>query len=673
MSVLDDHEVLFPMVQIGSHFSKWITVKNPSQQPVVMQLIINSGEIIDECKDTDGFIEPPSSSSLVHGKTTRPTRYGFSIAESALTEAYVHPHSRASFGPIFFHPSNRCAWKSSALIRNNLSGVEWLSLRGFGGLLSLVLFEGSNPIENVEFNLNLPVGHNITPPGILFHMEETTSACTQPSSKELYAKNMGDLPLEVRSIEVSGAGCRMDGFTVHNCQGFSLEPGETTKLMISYQTDFSAAIVHRDLELALSSGIFVVPMKASLPVFMLNLCRKSMFWMRLKKLSIAVLIAVSLMFLVFCCIYLQMITLSSQDYFCKNDKSSITAIRPAGKSSRLHRNHRNSRISVPGEMNYLLRSVEEKTSQQATSVRYPDSQKGAPEEMPTQHKKLIVENYGHTSSSSDTQKEKVLPCLPSKSLVVETSDSVEASHTDKLTVSVGKEKGRRRRKRKGAGAALTGVLEVSSSQSGNSTPSSPLSPVTTSILNRTCLLSPDADQPNGSRYLFTQMGDGRREKGTVPETSAELKILEPLPMRSHGNSQYSSAPERPSAPIKTGSKPVLLPCATFPCAGRAAPSLLCSSPSFASKSAIAPHARAPGSKLYQKTATGEQAGLRDEYTYDIWGDHFSGLSVIGRSVDAKSVNYSATKTDSDSFFVSGPQTLVRNTQLRSVSCYNQGG
>ncbi|KDO79291.1 hypothetical protein CISIN_1g000724mg [Citrus sinensis] len=672
LSVLDDHEVLFPMVLIGSYRSKWITVKNPSQQPVVMQLILNSGEIIDECRDADGFMEPPSSGSLVQGKSTRPTRYGFSIAERAVTEAYVHPHGRASFGPIFFHPSNRCAWRSSALIRNNLSGVEWLSLRGFGGSLSLVLLEGSDLVENIEFNLSLPVPQNITAPDILFNKEETISSCFQPLSKELYAKNTGDLPLEVRSIEVSGAGCRLDGFMVHTCKGFSLEPGESTKLLISYQTDFSAAMVYRDLEFALATGIFVIPMKASLPVFMLNICKKSVFWMRLKKLSIAVL-AVSLMFLVFCCLYLQMIALGSQDYFYKSEKSSISATKTAGKSSRAHQNPKNSRISVPGEMDCLLRSVDEdRTSREAPSGKYTESKVGTSvKDMSGQHAKLTLESHEHPINYSDTQKEKASPRLPSKSLVVETSNTVEASHPDNLTIRVGREKGRKRRKRKVAGAVLSGVLEVSSSQSGNSTPSSPLSPVTSSITNRACLLSPDADQPNGSRYLFTQMTDRHCEKGPDSEPPAETKLLVPQPLRHHSTNQYST-PVQPTAPKKPASKPVLLASATSPSTDKADPSLLCSSPLLASASAMAPHARAPGSKLDQKTQR-EQAGLRDEYTYDIWGDHLSGLSSVGRSKAVGSVNYGATKNDSNSFFVSGPQTLMRNSQSISVSSFNQEG
>ena len=473
MSVLDNQEVLFPMVQVGSHCSKWITVKNPSKQPVLMQLILNSGEIVDECRNQDVFMKP-SSGILYQNSSAIPMRYGFSVGESAQTEAYVHPYGRASFGPIFFHPSNRCGWRSSALIRNNLSGVEWLSLRGFGGSVSLALFEGSEPIQSVEFNLNLPTSLNISPPQMFFHMEETTYACSQPFSKELHAKNTGDLPLEVRSIEVSGTECVVDGFMVNSCEGFSLEPGESTKLLISYQPDFSAAMVHRDLELALATGILVIPMKATLPVHMLNLCKKSVFWMRLKKLSIAILLSASLLFLIFCFIFHQAMVLGSQDYFYKSEKNPITTNRTGEKSSCVNRNLRNSKFSMSAEMDGLLSSVGDAKSLEASNGRYPNGHVRAKEQgLTDQNAKLTPENGLEISSFLDPQREISLPSLPSKSAVAENPDTKKAPQAGNLTIRTGKEKGRRRRKRKGGFKEL---IEVSSSQSGNSTPSSPPPP-----------------------------------------------------------------------------------------------------------------------------------------------------------------------------------------------------
>ncbi|KAG5085294.1 hypothetical protein JHK82_052691 [Glycine max] len=155
MYVLEDSEVLFFMIQVGSYVSKWITVKNPSQHPVVMQLILNLGEIINECKDLDYLLHPSSSSNLVLDEGATPKKYGFSVPKNALTEAYVHPHDHLTLGPIIFYPSDRCGWSGSELIRNNLSGVEWIPLKGYLGLLSLVLLERSEHVDNRKSKLSM--------------------------------------------------------------------------------------------------------------------------------------------------------------------------------------------------------------------------------------------------------------------------------------------------------------------------------------------------------------------------------------------------------------------------------------------------------------------------------------------------------------------------------------
>ncbi|KAG6729282.1 hypothetical protein I3842_01G020200 [Carya illinoinensis] len=671
MSVLDDHEIFFPMVEVGSHHSKWITVTNPSPQPVVMQLILNSGEIIDECSAPDGFTQPPSS-SFVFDESSGPAKYGFSMAESALTEAYVHPYGRASFGPISFQPSNRCSWRSSALVRNNLSGVEWLTLRGFGGSLSLVLLEGSEPVESVEFNLNLPIPLNASPPNTLVHLEETIYACSQPLSKELYAKNTGDLPFEVRKIKVSGTECGMDGFMVHTCNGFALEPGESAKLLISYQYDFSAAMIHRDLELSLDAGIYVIPMKASLPFSMLNICKKSVFWMRVKKSPVAVFFVFTLIFLVFCWIFSQVIALGSQDDLCKSERSSIAAaLRKAGKTVLTHHNQGNGKLSVSSEVDSLLRSVgDEKISVQACVRRHPDGQDGIPGQgMTAQLVGPTFENHKQIDDPLDNRKERAFPSsLPSKSVAIYNSNTIETSQQGNLTVKTGNEKGRRRRKRKGAASKFTGQFEVSSSQSGNSTPSSPLSPVASVTPKRTWQRAPDMEQTIETKCPFTQEADRLPEKDEVFGSDTEVNLLEHQVSARHcSNSLFLPTPEQPAASRKTPTKPVLLPSATFPCLGRPSPDVLCSSPFLASTSAVAPHARAPGSKLYNQKAK-EKARLGDEYTYDIWGDHLSGLHL--RSKDVTSMMSNPTNLhdnvyDSESFFVRGPQSLM--TMSKSVS------
>ncbi|CAH1421068.1 unnamed protein product [Lactuca virosa] len=269
MSILNNNkkELAFPIVHVNTHQSKYINVINPSNQPVIMQLLLNSGEIITNCQKSDQILHP---SSFLNSQIT-PSRYGFSIPQHAVTEAYVPPHKKAILGPVLFHPSSRCEWKSSALVRNNLSGVEWVSLRGSGGSPGLVLLNGSDPV---------PV-HTVK----LEHR-----GFGQRSVKILFAKNTGDLPVEVEKVSVSGTKCELDGFFVRDCNRFGLLPGESRNVMVSFRADFCAVIVRRELEFVMSGGILVVPVEVGISTPMLTICKRSHVLMKLKKFVLAVFV-----------------------------------------------------------------------------------------------------------------------------------------------------------------------------------------------------------------------------------------------------------------------------------------------------------------------------------------------------------------------------------------------
>lgn len=629
MSVLENREVLFPVIQVGSFVPQWITVKNPSEYPVIMQLILNAGEIIGECKGPDGLVRPSSSGNLVLDESTTPTKHGFSVPKSAITKAFVHPHGRASLGPILFYPSDRCGWSGSALIRNNLSGVEWLSLRGFGGSHSLVMLEKSELVQSLDFDLEMPRHLNFSLPYALLRMKEMTSACSHSLVKELYAKNTGDLPLEVLSIRISGKECGLDGFLVQSCRGFVLEPGESTELLISYQSDFSAAMVHRDLELALATGIFLLPMKASFPHDMLSNCKKSMFWMRVKKLSLGFFLFTSLLYVVFCIICPQTTAHGSLDCLCKGDNINNipTTVESAGKTLLRH-NHRKSRLSMSDKMNNLLRSVGNDTASVGMSQRLMQT----------------PANHTQTSQLLDAPDEAKLP-----STVTQSSDTVGASQPcNNLMVKTGKEKGRRR-KRKSLPAKVAGLSEVSSSQSGNSTPSSPLSPVVSATSRCNWPLSPEVEQTlEESRTSIIQEANQHSDNDQASVSADEV------PVKCRGNI-LSSEGLLHSTPTRAASKSVEIPSATFPLPGE---------PSFclALTSTVPPYARAPGSELEnKKTVQAQETGHADEYTYDIWGGHFSGLHLLGPPY-VTPMKSSPAENNFDSFFVNGPQTLKTISQ-----------
>lgn len=640
MSVLDESEVVFPVIQVGSYHSQWITVENPSQKPILVQLVLNSWEIIDECKTSGSHLQPSLSSRIVGNYSIAPKRYGFSLAENAVTEALLHPFGKASFGPILFQPAARCQWRSSVLVRNNLSGVEWLTLKGSGGLLSLVLLDESEPVQNLDFKLNMPTPLNLSSSGVLYNMKDKFHACSLSLSKELHAKNVGDFPLEVKKIEISGTECGTDGFVINGCKGFSLEPEESIKLVISYHSDLSVATIQRDLELALTTGILVIPMKASLPICVLHFCKKSLFWMRVKKLLVTILLLASLLFLVLWCIIPQVVAFGSHECLPKSGKSYMTSVSHAGKLSRMHPTEKQiGKFLFSSKLNGLLRSM--------------------------------GEGY---NSVSDTQKG-VEVSSSTKSVAIQSSDTNETSKTGNLTVKIGKEKGRRRKKKKNPATALVGVFDVSSSHSGNSTPSSPLSPTSSSTPSRPSPQSADVDRPVKLSNPFADVGNHQCKKSIPSEFACEKNVLQTEATLMYGGKNARPLPqEKPAAPKRSASKPVLLPSATFPCVDKSAPRLMCRQPVLSSSSIIAPHLRAPGSKPPNQMAvkTDEKMGMEEKFAYDIWGDHLSNLPLVGRSKEVLEVPPRALENSSSSFFIRGPQTLITNYQQITVSSDREG-
>lgn len=341
LSVLVQSEIMYPMTQIGTEGSKWVNVSNPSEQPVVMQLILSSEAVSVQCKEDGEVWESwePNHSYLTANKLTTETTDDrgphytnvFFLPKYGVTEAKVHPYGKASFGPIFFHPSKRCVWTSSVFIKNNLSGVEWLSLQGAGGSVDLTFLEGSERIQALHFNVQKPS----IPPSTIgamkfysnhFFRRAGMKVCNKPLLKAFLAKNTGDMPLEVNTIEVAGKTCGSDGFRVHTCDRFCLVPGESIELLVSYQSDFSESVVYRDLQLAMSSGILVIPMQASLPDYMVILCQKSFIWLVLRKTILVIFLAAVLFALVFRRLVAQDTASVDPNQWCQGQKFAITEI-----------------------------------------------------------------------------------------------------------------------------------------------------------------------------------------------------------------------------------------------------------------------------------------------------------------------------------------------------------
>ncbi|MQL82925.1 hypothetical protein Taro_015396, partial [Colocasia esculenta] len=522
--------------------------------------------------------------------------------------------------------------------QNNLSGVEWLTLQGVGGFHSLIMLEGSKPVQKLMFDLDVPTNLNISSKELSSHERSTSAACASLFSKELYAKNAGEFPITVMKVDISGHPCGFNGFLIQNCKAFTLEPGESTRLLISFKPDFSAAVVHGDLELIMATGILVTPIKASLSMNMIKLCGRPVLWMLLTKLFLILLFA-ALVSVVFCALS-HVSSITYENFLVKRNKTTTT-INRVGKPSHLHRNSRSAR------------SLKDDHKPEATVIRRsPDCKSGTHDKrMECQGEKDLhhQKNPLFTSSSVGTDMGEV-----------DSSGAAEAHLPGNLTIRVIREKNRRKKRRAGAGLGFATKLEVSSSQSGNSTPSSPLSPGDCTPKQ----VWPGSPQP--SEHPFARGGGLNLVKNQISLAPAEM--LGPgTSMDCGASSSLPSDCGQPPLSEKTCSRAILLPSATFPGAGRCSPSVVAPIAST-STSPIAPHARAPGSKLSTEelVITDEVSASGGEYIYNIWGNHFCN-HFLQRTREGPSRPADASEGDSQSFFAWDPQTLMMMSSARSVS------
>jgi hypothetical protein len=200
--------------------------------------------------------------------------------------------------------------------------------------------------------------------------------------------------------------------------------------------------------------------------------------------------------------------------------------------------------------------------------------------------------------SSDQLKKSASPSYsslkPTKDPVPAPIETPQTVDTNNLTIKVIREKGKRRKKHTPSNNSnLAAKLEVSSSHSSNSTPSSPLSP-SGSTPKQACPVSPDID-PTTSTL-----------RPTAPSEDVNMTS-------------------------KIENKPLYYPSLVF-----SGPHV--SNSIFLTKtSPIAPHARAPGSKVVkQKSAVREENDgvSAKHFTYDMWADPFSGHVMYSEGRDA---------------------------------------
>ena len=202
----------------------------------------------------------------------------FFLSPLSQSPQYIPSHSSMLLGPVVFQPSALGVHSGTLIVRNNVTGVEVVELRGeteFGR----VAFERETICRRAQHIPATTRYTNLQEMSTLsFEVSKIDITSQQllhsgirklPESIEfthIYeARNVGNSPLTVTKILVEGVSCSLKGFTVANClERVSLLPGETMAVNVTYESSFLQNEMTVRLWIVTEFDAFYIPLELSI-------------------------------------------------------------------------------------------------------------------------------------------------------------------------------------------------------------------------------------------------------------------------------------------------------------------------------------------------------------------------------------------------------------------------
>jgi len=280
-------DVDFSLTQVGTQVQKPVRVYNPSDDPIYVEILPCANVSVVGHAGTQTRLSSALVGKLgdllsvdLSRQTSKEERV-FALASDARYNSVVPALSEAVLGPVEFHPSSLTEESTGCvLLKSNLTLFQPVLLRGKGGSGRLVFnsadSDGTLPIDALHFEIDsFQLGFSqIAETG----QYERNGSFPHPFSfqRSFLVSNEGSLPMLVRSLSVERRGCKAFRFRVDTCWGFSLEPGQSSLVTISYIPDFASSKAHRTLVLSTSIGEVSLPMVAVLPHELLPACQAAL-------------------------------------------------------------------------------------------------------------------------------------------------------------------------------------------------------------------------------------------------------------------------------------------------------------------------------------------------------------------------------------------------------------
>ena len=241
-----DSPLQFQLTQLLTTSSKMLHVRNPARVPVTMRLMTTSDNQVMH----DGFLTIP-----VEGRK----------------QVIVPEFGELDLGPIEFRPSFAVRYATKIYIRNNLTGLYAVDVKGMGGSGDLVMLVDDNvatedPPESAPINFRLNITHVTKPQWGM--------------TKVIRALNRGNLALEIKGMMLNSDAvdenflCKHGGFEIMDCSelSFTLLPNEAREFVVTFTPDCSMSEVEQQLTITTSVGPFSRTLAAVIPPEVMKPC-----------------------------------------------------------------------------------------------------------------------------------------------------------------------------------------------------------------------------------------------------------------------------------------------------------------------------------------------------------------------------------------------------------------
>lgn len=263
-------KVHFPLTETGQVSRVNVKLTNPTSNVVLAQVVwledagVAAKDLLERLPAhvTDGV-----DVNLVRGGAS-----AFNFAESDESDAerdslmvYLTPGSQAEVGVAFSPPAD-ARFRSLLVIKNNVTGVELVSMSGQGQSSKFLLANrvpGSS--DALLFDISDEYLKNC----------DAKSRYLIPSvtvKRTFTARNRGAFPISITGFLVNETPCEGHGFRVLQCRPVTLMPNESHALEVAFTPDFTQTKVTRTLRVVTGRASMNFTLVASVPSHMLSVC-----------------------------------------------------------------------------------------------------------------------------------------------------------------------------------------------------------------------------------------------------------------------------------------------------------------------------------------------------------------------------------------------------------------